>query len=110
MIGQGGREGPAPPGALVLDWHPEHVAKRVAQFVQAQRGWLESQLLPGYAPDLNLHEFVWNHLRHKGVTKTPLRKDKCLHARVDRDPAKIKTTPSLKRSFFHAASVAYGPE
>ena len=95
------------PVLLVLDRHPAHIAKRIAQFVQAQRGRLELHFLPGYAPDLNPDEFVWNYLRQKGVTKTPLRRDESLHERVERDLAAIKARPALVRSFFQADSVAY---
>jgi transposase len=95
------------PVLLVLDRHPAHIAKRVARFVQAQRGRLELHFLPGYAPELNPDEFVWNHLRQKGVTKTPLRRDESLHERVERDLAGIKARPALVRSFFQADSVAY---
>ncbi len=92
---------------LVLDRHPAHLATRIAQFVQAQRGRLALHFLPGYAPDLNPDEFVWNHLRQKGVTKTPLKRDESLRERVERDLAAIKARPALVRSFFQADSVAY---
>ena len=95
------------PVLLVLDRHPAHIAKRIAPFVQAQRGRLELHFLPGYAPELNPDEFVWNHLRQKGVTKTPLRQDESLHERVERDLAAIKARPALVRTFFQADSVAY---
>ena len=68
---------------------------------------LHVEPFPGYAPDLNPDEFVWNHLRQKGVTKTPLRQDESLRDRVERDLAGIKARPALVRSFFHADSVAY---
>ncbi len=95
------------PVFLVVDRHPAHIAKTVAQFVQAQRGRLELHFLPGYAPDLNPDEFVWNHLRQHGVTKTPLRANESLRARVERDLAAIQGRPALVRSFFQAPSVAY---
>ncbi len=99
-----GRRGPV---FLVLDRHPAHIAKRVAAFVQTQRGRLELHFLPGYAPDLNPDEFVWNHLRQHGVTKTPLRHNESLRERVERDLATIQRRPALVRSFFQAPSVAY---
>lgn len=92
---------------LVLDRHPAHIAKAVAQYVQRLVGRLELHFLPGYAPELNPDEFVWNHLKRQGVSKTPLRKDESLHARVDADLAAIQSRPALVRSFFHAPSVAY---
>lgn len=95
------------PVFLVVDRHPAHVAKAVAQHVQALRGRLELHFLPGYAPELNPDEFVWNHLRQKGVSKKPLRRDESLRARVEADLAAIQADPPLVRSFFRAPSVAY---
>ena len=95
------------PVFLVLDSHPAHIAKVVAQYVQGLVGRLELHFLPGYAPELNPDEFVWNHLKRQGVSKTPLRKDESLRSRVQSDLAAIQSRPALVRSFFHAPSVAY---
>jgi transposase len=95
------------PVFLVLDRHPAHIAKVVAEHVQSLRGKLELHFLPGYAPDLNPDEFVWNHLRQKGVSKTPLRQNESLRARVEADLATVQANPPLVRSFFRAPSVAY---
>ena len=92
---------------LVLDGHPAHRATAVAQYVQRLKGRLELHFLPGYAPELNPDEFVWNHLKRQGVSKTPLRRDESLRSRVHADLAAIKSRPALVRSFFHASSVAY---
>jgi transposase len=95
------------PVFLVVDGHPAHTAKVVAQYVQRLAGRLELHFLPGYAPELNPDEFVWNHLKRQGVSKTPLRRDESLRQRVHADLAAIQTRPALVRSFFHAPSVAY---
>ena len=95
------------PVFLVLDGHPAHRAKIVAAYVQSLKGRLELHFLPGYAPDLNPDEFVWNHLRQNGVTKKPLKQNEKLKARVEEDLAVIKRNPRLVRSFFRAQSVAY---
>lgn len=95
------------PVFLVLDSHPAHRAKIVAAYVQSLEGQLELHFLPGYAPDLNPDEFVWNHLRQNGVTKTPLKQNEQLKDRVEKDLAQIKRSPRLVRSFFRAESVEY---
>ncbi len=95
------------PVFLVLDGHPAHIANAVAQYVQRLAGRLELHFLPGYAPELNPDEFVWNHLKRQGVSKTPLRRDESLRSRVQSDLARIQSRPALVRSFFHAPSVAY---
>jgi transposase len=99
-----GRKGPV---LLVLDGHPAHIAKAVAQYVQSLKGRLELHFLPGYAPELNPDEFVWNHLKGQGVSKKPLRRGESLRSRVQTDLAAIQSRPALVRSFFHAPSVAY---
>lgn len=99
-----GRRGPV---FLVLDGHPAHGAKSVARYVQSLKGRLELHFLPGYAPELNPDEFVWNYLKRQGVAKKPLRKGESLHSRVLADLKRIQRSPELVRSFFHASSVAY---
>src|SRR5437867_7843779 len=92
---------------LVLDGHPAHIAKVVALYVQSLKGRLELHFLPGYAPELNPDEFVWNHLKRQGVSKKPLRQDESLRSRVLSDLDRIQSSPVLVRSFFRAPSVAY---
>lgn len=92
---------------VILDSHPAHVAKKVAAYVQSTRGELEIYFLPPYAPDLNPDEFVWNHLRQKGVSKKPLRQNESLKKRVQKDLRSIGAQPALVRAFFKAQSVAY---
>jgi transposase len=92
---------------LVLDGHPAHIAKAVAHYVQSLQGRLELHFLPGYAPELNPDEFVWNHLKRQGVSKKPLLRNESLRSRVQADLAAIKSRPALVRSFFRAPSVAY---
>ena len=92
---------------LVLDGHPSHRAKIVARYVQRLKGRLELHFLPGYAPELNPDEFVWNHLKRQGVSKKPLLKNESLRHRVEADLSAIQAHPGLVRSFFQAPTVAY---
>jgi len=91
---------------LVLDKHPTHMSKLVSRYVKSLKGRLELHFLPGYAPELNPDEFVWNHLRQEGVSKTPLRQNESLKERVDSAISKIKSRPTLVRSFFRVKSVS----
>jgi len=92
---------------LVLDGHPSHRAKLVLKYVESLVGKLELHFLPGYAPELNPDEFVWNHLKRQGTSKKPLKRGESLRRRVEDDLMAIKCKPALVRAFFRAPSVVY---
>ncbi len=48
---------------LVWDHLPAHRSKVMKQFLFQQRNWLQVEWLPGYAPDLNPTEGVWNNIK-----------------------------------------------
>ena len=100
-------KGKRSPVYLVVDGHPAHRARLISKFVQDLCGRLELHFLPGYAPDLNPDEFVWNDLRQRGTSKIPLRKNESLKARVENDLSAIKKDKARVKSFFKAPSVAY---
>ena len=92
---------------LVVDGHPTHRAKVVARYVQSLKGKLEVHFLPGYAPELNPDEFVWNYIRQHGVSKKPLKQNESLRARVEHDLQGVKNSRSLVRAFFNAPCLVY---
>ena len=52
-------------GKVILVWDhlPAHRSNVMKQFLLEQRDWLEIEWLPGYAPDLNPTEAVWNNIK-----------------------------------------------
>jgi transposase len=95
------------PVFLVVDGHPAHRAKIIASYVKQLKGRLELHFLPGYAPELNPDEFVWNDVTREGTSKKPLKRNESLRERVEGARATIKRRPALGRSFFRAPSVLY---
>ena len=92
---------------LVVDGHPAHRSKKLKQLVADSEGMLEIHFLPGYAPDLNPDEFVWNYLKSTGPSRAPLKKNESLRERVTDILQRIKNMPELVRSFFRSADLAY---
>jgi transposase len=92
---------------LILDSLPAHKAKIVQDYVVSTKGRLELHFLPGYAPELNPDELVWNHIKRTGTAKTPLAKGESLHDRIDGELADIQRNRALVRSFFRVQSVSY---
>ena len=96
-----------PPLTLILDSLPAHKGPLVRSYVESLHGKLQLHYLPGYAPELNPDELVWNHMKRTGTAKKPLRKGDQLQSRIEADLQAIQRNPKLVRSFFRAPSVAY---
>src|SRR6202166_1661956 len=93
------------PLTLILDSLPAHKGPVVRGYVDSLQGKLQLHYLPGYAPELNPDELVWNHMKRTGTAKKPLRKGDQLQSRIDADLQAIQRDPKLVRSFFRAPSV-----
>lgn len=99
--------GAAKPVYLIVDGHPSHKAKAVNRFVEAMSGKLKLFLLPGYSPELNPDELVWNSLKNSGLgkrvhtSKDQMKRDATSHLR------KLQRLPNIIRSFFQKPSTIY---
>jgi len=85
---------------IELDSLPAHKAKMVQDYVASTNGRLELHFLPGYAPELNPDEFVWNHVKRTGTAKGTLAKGDNLQDRIEADLLGVQANPRLVRSFF----------
>src|SRR3984893_9147168 len=92
---------------LILDSLPAHKAKIVQDYVASTNGRLEFHFLPGYAPELNPDEMVWNHIKRSRTARSPLVNGESLHDRIDVELLQIQQNRALVRSFFRAESVSY---
>jgi transposase len=92
---------------LVLDNLATHKAKVVMEYVASTAGKLELHYLPGYAPELNPDELVWNYMKRTGTARRPLAKGEKLQDCIEADMMAIQFNPSLVRSFFSNPFVAY---
>jgi transposase len=79
----------------------------VGDYVASTNGKLQFFFLPGYAPELNPDELVWNYMKRTGTAKRPLAKGESLHDRIDAELLEIQRNAALIRSFFKAESISY---
>lgn len=49
---------------VIWDGLPAHSSRVVKQYLEAQRGAIQIERLPAYAPELNPVEYVWGHLKN----------------------------------------------
>ncbi len=48
---------------LIWDGLPAHKSRKMKQYLESQRVWLQIETLPGYSPDLNPVEDLWGNIK-----------------------------------------------
>jgi transposase len=92
---------------LIVDGHPSHKAKATKQFVESSCGKIKLFTLPGYSPELNPDEFVWNSVKNHALgrivheSKAQMKKRAIGHLRS------LQQTPHRVRAFFQAPHTLY---
>ena len=99
--------GSTKPVYLIVDGHPSHKAKIVSKWLNEQKSKIKMFMLPGYSPELNPDELVWNNLKNHGlgkrafVNKEEMKKAAVSHMR------KLQRLPEVVRGFFRKPSTIY---
>ena len=91
------------PVLLILDSLPAHKAKIVKDYVASTEGKLEFHFLPGYAPELNPDEMVWNYM--KGPDDTEAACKRGIVAQSDRRRAATNSREPRSRSVFFSSRI-----
>ncbi len=89
-------------GKLLIIWDgaPIHHAKAVTAFVAAEAaGQIRVEQLPGYAPDLNPDEGVWDHLKQVELRNVACHDQQELRHQLRLAIARLRHKPELVRSF-----------
>lgn len=96
------------PGKLLVVWDrlQTHRSRLVKEFVARQRGRLELEYLPAYAPELNPVEYIWGYWKcHELPNFCPKNfAELSYHAR--RALRRMRRRPTLIRSFWKQAQLS----
>jgi transposase len=95
------------PVFLVVDGHPTHKAVKTRKFVESLKGKLQLFFLPGYSPDLNPDELVWNNLKSQGTGRRAITGPDQLKKLVVGHLRSMQRNLALVRSFYRTPSTAY---
>jgi transposase len=92
---------------LIVDGHPAHKAKKVTKFVESVRERLQLFYLPGYSPELNPDELVWNNLKNHVIGRQVIETKPQMKKAVLSHMKRIQKSPSLICSFFQTQTTRY---
>lgn len=91
---------------VIWDGSPIHRRTAVTEFVEASRGRVRVEALPGYAPDLNpWDEGGWHRLKDVELRNLACRDLEELHEQFHLAVARLRRKPRLVRSFFAQAGL-----
>ena len=88
---------------VIWDGSPIHRRCAVRDFVNDLRGQIRLEQLPGYAPDLNPVERLWQHLKHVELRNVITRDLEELHLEYHLAIGRIRYKRRLIESFFQDA-------
>lgn len=92
---------------LIVDGHPAHKAKKTQAHIETYGGRFRLYILPGYSPELNPDEHVWNWIKtHEIGRKLPKNKME-LTDMVRRALHKLQRLPDILKGFFHDPNLNY---
>ena len=97
----------AGPVFLIVDGHPVHRSKAVAEFVASTDGALRLFRLPAYSPQLNPDEWVWKNAKADGVARAAPKGPDELKATVEARLRRLQRLPHIVRGFFGDPELAY---
>ena len=94
-------------GKLLVIWDglPAHRSARVRDFIGAQRGRIQVERLPGYAPELNPTEYLWGHWKQHELPNLCPKDYWELSAHARQALRRIRRRPSLIVAFWKQADL-----
>ena len=84
--------------AVIWDGAPIHRDKQVKAFLAARAGAVHLEQLPGYAPDLNPDEEVWDQLKYVELRNVVCHTQDELRQQLRRAIARLRRRPDLMRN------------
>lgn len=92
---------------LILDGHPVHKSKIVKAFVDQNSEKLKIFFLPGYSPELNPDELVWNHVKRHTVRKMTVTGRDQFKAIVTKALQRLSKRKNINRNFFRTSELRF---
>lgn len=92
---------------LIVDGHPAHRSKKVKEYVASTNGKLGLFYLPGYSPELNPDEFVWNDLKNQVIGRKFISTKDDLKSMILGGMRSMQKNPKKIKSYFQAKHTQY---
>ncbi|MCC6881420.1 MAG: transposase, partial [Verrucomicrobiales bacterium] len=92
---------------LIVDGHPAHRAKATKEHLAKFDGRLHLYLLPGYSPELNPDEHVWNWIKNHEIGRKLPKNKSDLVSMAHKGLDSLQRRTETPRGFFHDPHLKY---
>lgn len=92
---------------LVWDGLPAHRSQIMKAYLKQQRDWLSVQPLPGYAPDLNPVEIMWENIKGQELANLCAEDLTEVDCAIRDGMARVKDSDTLPFSFLNHAALFF---
>jgi transposase len=94
-------------GKLTIIWDglPAHRSRLVREFVAGQRGRIELEFLPAYAPELNPVEYIWGYCKQHELPNLCPKDFAHLSHAARQALGRMRRRPTLVESFWKQAEL-----
>jgi transposase len=97
----------ATPLLIVWDRLPAHKSRMVGEFLDSLHGWISTEYLPPYAPELNPVEYLWGHWKHHVLPNVCPKDFWQLSEGARRTLRRLRRRPRLIAAFWKQSSLAF---
>ena len=94
------------PLLIVWDRLPAHRSRQVAEFMENLHGWITTEYLPSYAPELNPVEYLWGHWKQHELPNVCPKDLWQLSEGARRTLRRLRRRPRLVGAFWKQSSLA----
>jgi transposase len=95
------------PLLIVWDRLPAHKSRLVGEFLDSLNGWIATEYLPPYAPELNPVEYLWGHWKHHVLPNVCPKDLWQLSEGARRTLRRLRRRPGLIAAFWKQSSLPF---
>jgi len=88
---------------LIWDGLPAHKSREMQNYLNTERRWIQVERLPGYAPELNPTESLWENLKGQELANFCGDSLQATAAQCRQGVRRVRRHPNLLFSFLHHA-------
>ena len=95
------------PMLIIWDRLPAHLSRLVREFIGLSEGYIATEYLPPYAPELNSVEYIWAYWKQHELPNVCPKDNGELNQRARKALCRMRSKPRLITAFWKQSSLCF---